>query len=192
MHKPTQQLTEIRLNCHVGCLKTSHLSDIFSLGIAQQACQQALELGDGSVKFRFQNWSLFTMYPLVICDIAMERSTIEMVGKIWKKYEKLTSFHSYVTLPEDMIQTPSLRECPFYVENHRKTIGNLYLFMGFYGIYPRVIKHGVLENGPLSSEFPIRSSIDRGFSSQPCLIAGGEVNRYKLILSLFAMENKLQ
>ena len=33
-----------------------------------------------------------------------------------------------------------------------------------HGDYPPVIKHGVLENGPLISAFPIKTSIHRGFS----------------------------
>ena len=36
--------------------------------------------------------------------------------------------------------------------------------MGFYGIYPLVIKHGVLENGSFVNDFPINTSIHRGFS----------------------------
>ena len=39
--------------------------------------------------------------------------------------------------------------------------------------YPQVITHGLLENGPFTSDFPINTSIHSGFSSQPCLITGG-------------------
>ena len=36
--------------------------------------------------------------------------------------------------------------------------------MGFYGIYPPVIKHGLQENGPFIGDFQIKTSIHRGFS----------------------------
>ena len=35
-----------------------------------------------------------------------------------------------------------------------------------------VIKNGLLENGPCIDDFPIKTSILRRFSSQPCLITG--------------------
>ena len=38
-------------------------------------------------------------------------------------------------------------ECPFYMENHRKTIGKWWFFMGFYGIYPLVIWFTLLNYG---------------------------------------------
>ena len=42
--------------------------------------------------------------------------------------------------------------------------------MLFYGIYPPVIKHGLLENGPFIGDFPIETSISSGFPSQPHLM----------------------
>ena len=39
--------------------------------------------------------------------------------------------------------------------------------------YSMVIKHGVLENGSFISDFPKKTFIHRGFSSQLCLITGG-------------------
>ena len=39
-----------------------------------------------------------------------------------------------------------------------------------YVCYPPVTKHVRLENGPFNNDFPIKTSIHMGFSSQPCLI----------------------
>ena len=49
---------------------------------------------------------------------------------------------------------------------------DMYVYMLSTEYHP-VVKHGVLENGPLISEFPIKTSICNGFSSQPCLITRG-------------------
>ena len=38
------------------------------------------------------------------------------------------------------------------------------------GTSPPVLKHGVLENGPLVNDFSIKTSIHGGFSSQPGLM----------------------
>ena len=38
------------------------------------------------------------------------------------------------------------------------------------GLPSGVIQHGLLENGPLISDFPNKTSIHKGFSSQPCLM----------------------
>ena len=39
--------------------------------------------------------------------------------------------------------------------------------------YTLAIKHGLLENGPFIRDFPIKTSIPKGFFSQPCLITRG-------------------
>ena len=44
--------------------------------------------------------------------------------------------------------------------------------MGFYGMYPPVIKHGLLENGPFITDFPLLKPPFIGDFPLPCLITG--------------------
>ena len=58
--------------------------------------------------------------------------------------------------------------------------------------YPLEIKHGVLENGPFLCDFPLKTSIDGGFSIAmfDCqrVVANGHELRVQLVLVAGAMK----
>ena len=61
-------------------------------------------------------------------------------------------------------------------------------------IYPLVIKHDVLENGPLKKVIFLARNLHLlwGFSSQPCLITRGYTSEEMVMFRYHQAENEIQ